>query len=97
MYPVRGVSLRHKSKLVAEEESMSYFNLAMGKDCESQPVLINADDQVHKAIRKMCFSFLDSREGCHIHAWTTMQADANIQRQKMLAEAAAIRLNDILL
>lgn len=31
-------SQRCKSKLVAEEESMSYFNLAMGKDFESQPV-----------------------------------------------------------
>lgn len=93
-YPIRGVFLRGKSKLVTEEKSMGYCNLAMGEVCGAQS--INANDQVHKALRrKMCLSFPDSREMCHIDAWNRIQTDANTQRQKILAEAAAaIRLYD---
>lgn len=36
--PCQRCILERKSKLIAEEEIMSCFNLAMGKVCESQSI-----------------------------------------------------------
>lgn len=71
---------------------MSYFTLAFSEVCESQS-LINADDQVHKALtRKMSLSFSDCRE---VVSNSCLTYNANrceySKTEKILAEAAAVR------
>lgn len=52
MCPIRGVSLRGKSKLVTKEKSIGYCNLAMGEVCGSLSITNECKRSSEQSIKK---------------------------------------------